>query len=78
MRFFVQRSMLARAKEEWPELAQYTRQGIEEMSGFFAQSFPFPKYDQVLIPGLAYGGMEHAGATLLREDVVIFRTAHYG
>jgi aminopeptidase N len=29
----------------------------------------------VLIPGLAYGGMEHAGATFLREESVLFRTA---
>jgi aminopeptidase N len=75
LRLFVRKSMLARAKEEWPEVAQFTRQGIEKMSAFFAQPFPFPKYDQVLIPGLAYGGMEHAGSTFLREDVVIFRTA---
>jgi aminopeptidase N len=75
MRLFVRKSQLARAKEEWPEMAQFTRQGIEKMSAFFAQPFPFPKYDQVLIPGLAYGGMEHAGSTFLREDVVIFRTA---
>ena len=75
MRLFVRKSMVARAKEEWPEVAQFTREGITKMSSFFAQPFPFPKYDQVLIPGLAYGGMEHAGATFLREDVVIFRTA---
>jgi aminopeptidase N len=75
MRLFVRKSMLARAKEEWPEVAQFTREGIDKMSSFFAQPFPFAKYDQVLIPGLAYGGMEHAGATFLREDVVIFRTA---
>lgn len=29
----------------------------------------------VLIPELAYGGMEHAGATFLREQSVLFRTA---
>ena len=29
----------------------------------------------VLIPGFAYGGMEHAGCTFLREESVIFRTA---
>jgi aminopeptidase N len=74
MRLFVRKSVLAKAKEEWPEVAKFTRQGITQMSSFFAQPFPFPKYDQVLIPGLAYGGMEHAGATFLREDVVIFRT----
>ena len=29
----------------------------------------------VLLPGFAYGGMEHAGATFLREDSMLFRTA---
>ena len=29
----------------------------------------------VLIPGFAYGGMEHAGATFLREESVLFRVA---
>src|SRR3974377_938438 len=29
----------------------------------------------VLIPGFAYGGMEHAGSTFLREESVLFRRA---
>src|SRR5258708_7713305 len=29
----------------------------------------------VMIPGFAYGGMEHAGATFLREESILFRTA---
>jgi aminopeptidase N len=74
-RLFVRKSVIERAREEWPEVEDFTRQGMARMSTFFEQPFPFPKYDQVLIPGLAYGGMEHAGATFLREDVVIFRTA---
>ena len=47
---------------------------MEFLSDYFAQPFPFPKYDMVLIPGFAYGGMEHAGATFLREDSVLFRS----
>ncbi len=66
--------MLMRAKEEWPTVAELTRKGMERMTTFFAQPFPFPKYDQVLIPGFPYGGMEHAGATFFNEDVVLFRT----
>jgi aminopeptidase N len=75
LRLFVRKSMLARAKQEWPEVARYTRQGMEKLSAFFDQPYPFPKYDQVLIPGFPYGGMEHAGATFLREDGVLFRGA---
>jgi aminopeptidase N len=75
LKLFVRRSMLARAREEWPQVAETTRKGMDRMAAFFAQPFPFPKYDQVLIPGFAYGGMEHAGATFLNEDVVIFKSA---
>src|SRR2546429_10031445 len=50
-------------------------QGIDYLSRFIAEPFPFPKYDMVLIPGFAYGGMEHAGATFLREESVLFRAA---
>ncbi len=74
LRLFVRRSMYARAKEEWPAVADLTHKGMALMTAFFAQPFPFPKYDQVLIPGFPYGGMEHAGATFLNEDSVLFRT----
>ena len=74
LRVFVRQSKLQRAKEEWPEVERLTREGMKHMIEFFDQPFPFTKYDQVLIPGFAYGGMEHAGATFLREDSVLFRT----
>jgi aminopeptidase N len=72
---YVRQSKFKKAEDEAPEVQQVTAQGIDYLSGFFAQPFPFPKYDQVLIPGFAYGGMEHAGATFLREESVLFRTA---
>jgi aminopeptidase N len=72
---YVRQSKFKKAEEEALEVQQVTAQGIDYLSGFFAQPFPFPKYDQVLIPGFAYGGMEHAGATFLREESVLFRTA---
>ena len=71
---YVRQSKLKRAEEEAPEVQQVTADAIRYLSGFFAQPFPFPKYDMVLIPGFAYGGMEHAGATFLREEAVLFRT----
>jgi len=72
---YVRQSKFKKAEEEAPEVQQTTAQGIYYLSKFFAQPFPFPKYDLVLIPGFAYGGMEHAGATFLREESVLFRTA---
>ena len=72
---YVRQSKLERAQSEAPEVQEIAQQGITYLSDYFAQPFPFPKYDMVLIPGLAYGGMEHAGATFLREESVLFRTA---
>ena len=72
---YFRKSQLARAQQEVPELQHVTANGMEFLSDYFAQAFPFPKYDIVLIPGMAYGGMEHAGATFLREESVLFRTA---
>jgi aminopeptidase N len=71
---YVRKSQMQRAQTEAPEVQQIAAQGMEYLSSYFAQPFPFPKYDMVLIPGFAYGGMEHAGATFLREESVLFRT----
>lgn len=72
---YVRQSKFQKAQEEAPEVHQITAQGIKYLAKFFAQPFPFPKYDMVMIPGFAYGGMEHAGATFLREESVLFRVA---
>ena len=72
---FVRKSQLARAQTEAPQVQQMAARGIAYLSSYFAQPFPFPKYDLVLIPGFPFGGMEHAGATFLNEDGVLFRTA---
>jgi aminopeptidase N len=74
IRLIVRQSRLKRAEEEWPEVSRLTREGMKHFVEFFGHNFPFPKYDQVLLPGFAYGGMEHAGATFLREDAILFRT----
>ena len=72
---YVRKSQYEKAVPEVPELQQVTAAGMKFLAEYFAQPFPFPKYDLVLIPGFAYGGMEHAGATFLREESVLFRTA---
>ena len=72
---YVRQSKLPKAESEAEEVERITASGIDYLSRYFAQPFPFPKYDMVLIPGFAYGGMEHAGATFLREESVLFRTA---
>ncbi|WP_263378127.1 M1 family metallopeptidase [Granulicella paludicola] len=72
---YVRKSQLARAKAEAPQVQKMAASGIRYFSDYFAQPFPFPKYDLVLIPGFPFGGMEHAGASFLNEDGVLFRTA---
>ena len=72
---YVRKSKLEKAEAEAAAVQQVTADGIKYLSNYFAQPFPFPKYDMVMIPGFAYGGMEHAGATFLREESILFRTA---
>jgi aminopeptidase N len=72
---YVRASRVKAAESEAASVQETAAAGIQYLSGYFAQPFPFPKYDMVLIPGFAFGGMEHAGATFLNEDGVLFRTA---
>jgi len=72
---YVRKSKAEVGESEAPEVQQMAADGMRHLADYFAQPFPFPKYDMVLIPGFAFGGMEHAGATFLREESVLFRTA---
>jgi aminopeptidase N len=74
-RLLVRKSRLARAREEAPEVLRLNREALQWFARYFGFRFPFPKYDMVLVPELAYGGMEHAGSTFLREDAVLFPSA---
>jgi len=74
-RLFVRKSQLARARQEAPEVLRLNREALRWFERYFDFRFPFPKYDLVLVPELAYGGMEHAGASFLREDAVLFPSA---
>src|SRR3989475_1720623 len=72
IRLFVRRSQLARARTEAPDVLRLNRASVRWFERYFNSRFPFPKYDLVLVPEFAYGGMEHAGATFLREEAVLF------
>ncbi|MBL8149662.1 MAG: peptidase M1, partial [Blastocatellia bacterium] len=71
-KLFVRRSKAERASQEAPEVLRLNREAIKFFSSYFAYPFPFSKYDLVLIPEFAYRGMEHAGATFLRESSILF------
>jgi aminopeptidase N len=74
-RIFVRRSQASRGRHEAPELLRLNREAVRWFERYFDYRYPFPKYDLVLIPEFAYGGMEHAGATFLREESVLFPSA---
>ncbi len=74
MSLFVRKSKAARAEKELAEVFRLHRNCLEFLAGYFDFKYPFPKYDIVIVPEFAYGGMEHAGATFLREERVLFPT----
>ena len=71
-RLFVRRSKAARARDELAEVFRLNREGVKYFERYFARPFPFPKYDLVIIPEFPFRGMEHAGATFLREESILF------
>jgi aminopeptidase N len=71
-RLLVRKSRLARAQREAFETFRLHREAVYFFADYFAFPFPFPKHDLVLVPEFPYGGMEHAGATFLREEAVLF------
>ncbi|HYE15066.1 MAG TPA: M1 family aminopeptidase [Pyrinomonadaceae bacterium] len=71
-RLFVRKSRAERARKEAAEVFRLNREALKFFEGYFAHRFPFTKYDLVVIPEFAYNGMEHAGATFLREESILF------
>lgn len=69
---YVRKSQAAKFKPHAAEVFRLNREAIKYFEGYFDYKFPFPKYDLVLIPEFPFGGMEHAGATFLREASIIF------
>ena len=69
---YVRRSQLAKFQPHAAEVFRLNREGIKFLEEYFNYKYPFPKYDLVLIPEFPFGGMEHAGATFLRESSIIF------
>ncbi|MDH5349661.1 MAG: M1 family aminopeptidase [Betaproteobacteria bacterium] len=72
VRLFVRRSQAARAAAHAAEVLRLNRSALAYFEAEFARPYPFAKYDLVLVPELPYGGMEHAGASFLNEQAVVF------
>jgi aminopeptidase N len=73
-RLFVRQSKIESARREAAEIFRLNREALGYFEGYFDRAFPFSKYDLVVIPEFAFNGMEHAGATFLREERVLFQT----
>ncbi len=71
-RIYVRKSQVAKFIPHAKEVFRLNREAVKYFEEYFDYKFPFPKYDLVLIPEFPFGGMEHAGATFLRESAIIF------
>lgn len=71
-KIYVRKSQAEKFKPHSAEVFRLNRESVKFFEEYFDYQFPFPKYDLVLIPEFPFGGMEHAGATFLRESAVIF------
>lgn len=71
---FVRKSQAEKFKQHSAEVFRLNREGVKFLESYFDYKFPFPKYDLVLIPEFPFNGMEHAGATFIRESSIIFPT----
>ncbi|HEX8399502.1 MAG TPA: M1 family aminopeptidase [Pyrinomonadaceae bacterium] len=71
-KIYVRKSQAEKFKQHAAETFRLNREAVKYLESYFDYKFPFPKYDLVLIPEFPFGGMEHAGATFLRESSVIF------
>jgi aminopeptidase N len=67
----VRRSRLADAQREHVAIVSATGLAMADVARRFAQPFAWGKHDVVALPDFPYGGMEHAGATFVRESVAL-------
>jgi aminopeptidase N len=71
-RIYVRSSQTGKFNPHAAEIFRLNTEAVKYFEQYFDYKFPFPKYDLVLIPEFPFGGMEHAGATFLREASIIF------
>src|SRR5690606_26802887 len=69
---YIRKSQAEKFKPHAADVFRLNREAVRHFEEYFDYKFPWPKYDLVLIPEFPFGGMEHAGATFLRESSIIF------
>ncbi len=73
MRLFARQSV---AKQVTPEdWFNYTDKGLHFFDNYFGISYPFIKYDQLLVPDFLYGAMENAAAITFSEGRFLHKSA---
>jgi aminopeptidase N len=73
-RLFVRKSKAESGRKEAAEVFRLNRTALRYFEDYFDRKFPFSKYDLVVLPEFAFNGMEHAGATFLREERILFQS----
>ncbi|MFV0387684.1 MAG: M1 family aminopeptidase, partial [Pyrinomonadaceae bacterium] len=73
-KIYVRKSQIEKFSPHSKDIFRLQKTSIKFYEEYFDFEFPFSKYDLVLIPEFPFGGMEHAGATFVRESSIIFPT----
>ena len=53
-----------------PEIMKQVCDALDWQEEFTQRSYPFAKYDLVILPGFQFGGMEHTGATFYNDNTI--------
>ena len=72
--FYVRGSQAGTIEDQRVALNRIVREGMKIIGQELDYPFPYSKYDMVLLPGFAYGGMEHAGAVFFKEELLLLRS----
>lgn len=55
-------------EKQIPEIFSQVEESLRHLEDYTGIDMPFPKYDMIAIPGFQFGGMEHPGAILYRDN----------
>jgi aminopeptidase N len=61
------------AEVEADSILEQNGRALAYLETWFAQPYPFDKYDVLLAPAFPFGGMEHPGAVFYNEETFVFR-----
>lgn len=71
----VRRSRVEAARGQAASILDLAWRALQWLTDWLETPYPFGKLDLVLVPGLPFGGMEHAGAIFLHETTALLPDA---